>query len=56
MGTQPQGVGTSNYVVDSSTNSGDNISVVNVAPPVMPIMGATHPRALAMAHQRSLLN
>lgn len=56
MGSNFRGAGTQNYVVDGSTNSGDNISVVNVAPPVMPIMGATHPRALAMAHQRSLLN
>ena len=48
-----KGIGTSNYVVDTSTNSGDSISIVKVAPPTIPSMSAVDQRMLNQQYIRA---
>ena len=48
-----KGIGTSNYVVDTSTNSGDSISIVKVAPPMIPSLSAVDQRMLNQQNIRA---
>ena len=48
-----KGIGTSNYVVDTSTNSGDNISITNVAPQMIPSMSAVDQKILNQQNIRA---